>query len=160
EAGLRSTKIFVTGDLDEHRIAALVAAGAPVDGFGVGTALSTVSDAPALSAVYKLVEICRPGDREETSVVKLSPGQMTWPGRKQVWRFIRSGRATEDLVAGDAEPAPDGAMPLLRPAMRAGKRLTPAAPLPELAAQCQRSIETLPDELRALDARDGLYRVR
>jgi nicotinate phosphoribosyltransferase len=160
EAGLRSTKIFVTGDLDEHRIAALVAAGAPVDGFGVGTALSTVSDAPALAAVYKLVEVCRPGDRNATAVVKLSPGKETWPGRKQVWRFIPSGRATRDLVAADDEPPPDGAVPLLKPAMRAGKRLTASAPLPELSAECRRSIEMLPDEVRALGARSDVYPVR
>ena len=57
--GLRETKIFASGDLDEHRVAALLEAGALIDGFGVGTALSTCSDAPALGGVYKLVEIER-----------------------------------------------------------------------------------------------------
>ena len=39
--GRAQTRIVASGDLDEHRVAALVAAGAPIDGFGVGTALST-----------------------------------------------------------------------------------------------------------------------
>jgi len=160
QGGLRSTKIFVTGDLDEHRIAALVDAGAPVDGFGVGTALSTVSDAPALSAVYKLVEIHGARDHEATGVVKLSPGKETWPGRKEVWRFMRSGRAVGDLIAAADEPAPDGAVALLKPAMRAGRRLIPSMPLPEVCADCRRSIDTLPEELRGLDARNDIYPVR
>ena len=48
---------MVSGDLDEDRIARLVASGAPVDGFGVGTELITTRDAPALAMVYKLVEL-------------------------------------------------------------------------------------------------------
>ena len=78
EAGLTETQIFATGDLDEHRIDQIVASGAPVDGFGVGTALTTVDDAPAMSTVYKLVEIERSGER--VRVVKLSSGKETWPG--------------------------------------------------------------------------------
>jgi len=160
QSGLRSTKIFATGDLDEHRIAALVAAGAPVDGFGVGTALSTVSDAPALSAVYKLVEVRGRGDRDATGVVKLSPGKETWPGQKQVWRFMRSGRAAGDVIGAADEPAPEGGVALLKPAMRAGKRLIPSVPLPELCADCRRSIDTLPEDVRALDAGSDIYPVR
>jgi nicotinate phosphoribosyltransferase len=160
EGGLRSTKIFATGDLDEHRIAALVAAGAPVDGFGVGTALSTVSDAPALAAVYKLVDLCLPGDREAMRVVKLSPGKKTWPGQKQVWRFMRDGRASGDLVAADEEPAPSDAVPLLKPAMRAGRRLFLSPPLPDLRDECRRAVDALPDQVRALDAHGDVYPVR
>jgi hypothetical protein len=58
-AGLQQTKIFASGNLDEWRIAEIVAVGAPVDAFGVGAALSTSSDAPSLGGVYKLVEIER-----------------------------------------------------------------------------------------------------
>ena len=53
----------MSGDLDEHRIQALVRSGAPIDGFGVGTAISVVSDAPALGGVYKLVETMEAGRR-------------------------------------------------------------------------------------------------
>ncbi|PYX85146.1 MAG: nicotinate phosphoribosyltransferase, partial [Acidobacteria bacterium] len=53
EVGLRSTRIFATSDLDEFVIADLLARGAQVDSFGVGTSLATSKDAPALSGVYK-----------------------------------------------------------------------------------------------------------
>ena len=58
-ADSRPRGFIVSGDLDEHRIAQLLADAAPIDAFGVGTALSTSSDAPALGGVYKLVEIER-----------------------------------------------------------------------------------------------------
>ena len=61
--GLQATRILASGELDEHRIATLVAAGAPIDGFGVGAAISTGGDVPSLGGVYKLVEIERDGRR-------------------------------------------------------------------------------------------------
>jgi nicotinate phosphoribosyltransferase len=94
--GLGETTIFVSGDLDESRIAQIVEAGAPVDGFGVGTALSTSSDAPSLGAIYKLVELEREG--RTVPVMKKSPGKQTLPGRKQVWRRFEGGRAMEDTI--------------------------------------------------------------
>ena len=48
---------WLSGDLDEYRIRDLVAAGAPMDAFGVGTQLATSADAPAMGAIYKLVEL-------------------------------------------------------------------------------------------------------
>ena len=57
QLGRSSVKIIASGDLDEYKIARIVAAGAPVDGFGVGTELITSRDAPALAMVYKLVEL-------------------------------------------------------------------------------------------------------
>ena len=87
--GLADTQILASGDLDEHKFAAVVSSGAPIDGFGVGTALSTSSDAPALSGVYKLVEIDRAGTM--TPVMKLSAGKRTYPGAKQLWRVYGPG---------------------------------------------------------------------
>ena len=55
EAGLPEVRIVVSGGLDEHRIADLVAAGAPVDVAGIGTRLGVSADAPYLDTVYKLV---------------------------------------------------------------------------------------------------------
>ena len=46
DAGLRDAKIMASGDLDERRIGELIAAGAPIDAFGVGTELATSGDAP------------------------------------------------------------------------------------------------------------------
>src|SRR3990172_9231572 len=53
-AGLTRTTIFASGNLDEYRVRELLAAGAPIDGFGIGTSMATASDAPFLDAVYKL----------------------------------------------------------------------------------------------------------
>jgi nicotinate phosphoribosyltransferase len=48
--GAVATKIVVSGDLDEFAVAALRAA--PVDSYGVGTALVTGSGAPAAGFVF------------------------------------------------------------------------------------------------------------
>ena len=56
KAACREATIFASGNLDEYRMRDLLAAGAPIDGFGVGTSLVTSSDAPYLDAVYKLQE--------------------------------------------------------------------------------------------------------
>lgn len=117
EAGYHDVAIFLSGDLDEDRIGALVAAGAPVDAFGVGTRMGTSADAPYLSIVYKLVaEDGRPRH-------KTSPGKRSLPGRKQVWR-----RPGIDVIALDDEPGPERARPLLAPVWRDG-RLGEAGPL-------------------------------
>ena len=55
EAGMRDAVIVASGDLQEHRIAELVAAGAPIDLWGVGTELGTSRDSPVVNGVYKLV---------------------------------------------------------------------------------------------------------
>jgi nicotinate phosphoribosyltransferase len=110
--GLPDVTIFATGNLDEHELARLVGAGAPIDGFGVGTRLVVSADAPYLDAVYKLVAV------DGRPVLKLSPGKATLPGSKQVWR-----RADGDVIALADEPGPAGAEPLLEPAMAAGVRL-------------------------------------
>jgi nicotinate phosphoribosyltransferase len=159
-AGLRATKIFVSGDLDERRIASIVESGAPVDGFGVGAALSTASDAPSLGAVYKLVEVERGGTA--VPVKKHSPGKETAPGRKQVWRVVAGGRAVEDVIElADAPPPAAGATaePLLTRVMRAGRREEPPLPAAELRARCLAAIERLPPEVRRLEGRSR-YPVR
>ena len=91
-AGLRNTQIVASGGLDEYAIDALVSAGAPIDSFGVGTALGVPPDAPTLDIVYKLVEF------DGRAVGKQSPGKVTPPGSKQVWRELREGRATHDFL--------------------------------------------------------------
>ena len=65
----------------------MLRAGAPIDGFGVGTSLTTSSDVPALDCAYKLQEYAGLPRRKRSS------GKATWPGRKQVWRSLRCGRA-------------------------------------------------------------------
>ncbi len=149
--GLEATRILVSGDLDEWKIRDLVAAGAPIDGFAVGTALTTADDAPALGGVYKLVEV--EIDGVVRGVMKRSPGKATWPGRKQVWRL-----PDRDIVTLEDEPAPAGAVALLEPVMRSGTRVSPGVPLRDSRARCRTLVAALPPELRGLDDRPG-YRV-
>ena len=133
-ANLHETSIFVSGDLDEWRIADMLAAEAPVDGFGVGAALSTSSDAPSLGAVYKLVEIERGG--AHAPIMKFSPGKQTLPGQKQVWRRFDDGLAVEDVIElADAHTPPPGE-PLLKRVMTAGRRESAPQSAGELRTRC------------------------
>jgi nicotinate phosphoribosyltransferase len=49
-AGLAHVEIVASGGLDEHKIAALVAARAPIDVYGVGTKVGVSADAPSLDS--------------------------------------------------------------------------------------------------------------
>ena len=155
-AGLSETQIFASGDLDEHRIAALVGDRAPIDAFGVGTALSTVSDAPALGGVYKLVEVQRGG--EVHPVLKLSPEKQTWPGTRQVWRVAEGGAAVFDVVGRFAEAPPREGAPLLGKVLQAGRRVCDAPAIDTLRRQARHGIEALPRGTRRLRQPDP-YRV-
>lgn len=145
--GLAGVRIFASGNLDEERIAALLGAGAPIDGFGIGTRLTTAADAPALDAVYKLQRYAGLPRR------KRSEGKATWPDAKQVWRCHDAhGRLLRDHVglATEAPPAAD-AVPLLHPVMRAGRRLAPSPPLESLRAHAAQTLARLPPALRGLE---------
>ncbi len=155
-AGLQATKIFASGDLDERQIAGLVERQAPIDVFGVGTALSTSSDAPALGGVYKLVEVERAGLAQP--VLKLSPGKATYPGAKQVWRVTDNGRATNDVLAADGEPPPGRGRPLLGQVMRRGRRVRPASPLRAIRRRALEAIEEMPPDVLRLEE-PAAYRV-
>jgi nicotinate phosphoribosyltransferase len=94
--GATGTRIVATGDLDERSIARL--ASAPVDGYGVGTALVTGSGAPTASLVYKLAARAD-GSGELRAVAKNSTGKPTIGGRKwAVRRFDERGTATAEVV--------------------------------------------------------------
>ena len=102
--GATGTRIVATGDLDERSIARL--ASAPVDGYGVGTALVIGSGAPTAALVYKLVARADwSGDLQ--AVAKHSAGKSTIGGRKwAVRQFDRGGTATAEVVS--TRPPPDG----------------------------------------------------
>ena len=143
ESGLPEVQVHVSGDLDEHRIEELLAAGAPIDGFGVGTALGVSKGAPSLNAVYKLTEL------DGRFVRKTSTGKQTLPGRKQVWR---AADWSEDVLSLLDEPPPgEGCEPLLVEVMHDGVRT--AAGRVDLAASHARfetQRDTAPAELWAL----------
>ncbi len=135
--GLTDTGIFCSGNLDEYRLQELVTAGAPVDGFGIGTLLDTSADAPYLDCAYKLVEY------DGRPVRKHSEGKATWPGRKQIYRqFNGQGKWIGDRLCLAGEQA-DGT-PLLIPVMRHGRRLTPPETLPQLRTRVREALPSLP----------------
>jgi nicotinate phosphoribosyltransferase len=149
QGGLTDTRIFTSGDLDEWRIDEIVSARAPVDGFGVGAALSTVSDAPSLGAIYKLVEIDRDG--VTTPVMKRSVGKPTLPGCKQVWRVFENEVASEDVIehVGAGLDVPS-AVPLLQRVMSGGKRVTAPPTLKALRSQSNAALATIPQDVRRI----------
>jgi nicotinate phosphoribosyltransferase len=146
QAGFPDIRILVSGGLDEHAVAALVASGAPIDGFGVGTRVATGGDDPSLDAVYKLVQDAS-GPRS-----KASTGKATRPGVKQVYRLEENGRISADTIALVDEPPPPG-WPLLRQVMAEGRRLDPPEPLDAARERCRAGLASLPPALRILDGR-------
>ena len=143
-AGCRDITIFASGNLDEYRLLDLVAADAPIDGYGVGTRMNTSADAPYLDCAYKLVEYQGQPRR------KRSEGKATWPGRKQVHRrHGDDGRIAGDVLALAGESAPGAA--LLQPVLRAGRMVGTPPPLAAIRAHAQRQLATLPERLRALE---------
>jgi nicotinate phosphoribosyltransferase len=152
DAGRTEITIFASGDLDEFRVAELVDAGAPIDGFGVGTQLGTSGDAPSLGGVYKLV------DYNGRPVVKLSSRKETLPGRKQIYRFDDSGTPEHDVIGLEGETL--GGRPLLDVVMRGGQRTGPEEPLDEMRTRCATALSSLPAALRSLRQADMPYEVR
>jgi nicotinate phosphoribosyltransferase len=122
DAGLRETKVVVSGDLNEYSISELVRDGAPIDTFGVGTELTTSRDAPALGGVYKMVErVGEGGGRHYTA--KFSSNKITLPGAKQVFRHYDENKIYQGDTIGLAEEAvPPQSFPLLVAAMQGGLR--------------------------------------
>jgi len=147
DGGCRDVRIFASGGLDEYQLAKL--GSAPIDGFGVGTALVVSDDAPGLDCAYKLQEYAGTARR------KRSEGKSTWPGRKQVFRVLRSGVLARDVLALASEKL-DGEA-LIQPMMREGRRLAPAPALSELRERSLAALKTLPGPLRALEAAPSPY---
>jgi nicotinate phosphoribosyltransferase len=142
-AGLTATRIVASGDLDEVSIVALLAADAPIDIFGVGTALSTSQDAPSLSGVYKLVEFAgRPR-------VKLGHDKASYPGRKQVFRSMKNDTCAYDIVGLEEESL--NGEPLLACVMRNGERLARSPHVSEVRTRAAQSLQSLPLGVRALE---------
>lgn len=178
EAGMSGTKIFASSDLNEYKIADLIAREAEIDSFGVGTELATSFDVPALSGVYKLTGLEENG--HVSMRIKLSHDKATYPGAKQVWRQTNeNGSYCQDMVTLDDEPSPRTGSwhPLLKKVMKAGEiveglnrndrtldlsalntQAVRFAALNDARERAQDQQGHLPDELLALDS-EARYRV-
>jgi nicotinate phosphoribosyltransferase len=142
-AGLKETKIFASGDLDEYGIADLLVKGARIDAFGVGTALATSSDAPALGGVYKLVDVEKDGNIFFRA--KFSEEKVTYPGRKQVFRSKGpDGKLAGDVIACEGETFSNHD-PLLEQVMRYGKMTTPAPGIDTIRRLTHEQIAAIPE---------------
>ncbi len=143
-AGLPHVKIFASNSLDEFSIEKLVQDGVPIDGFGVGTRMGTMSDRPYLDTAYKL---CAYAGR---SRMKWAERKSNLPGRKQVFRRFEDGRAAGDVIALAGEVV-DG-MPLLECVMHDGRRTDAGRrTLDDACAYARDGLATLPDRLLALE---------
>jgi nicotinate phosphoribosyltransferase len=154
--GLQDVSIFASGNLDEYRIHEILRAGARVDAFGVGTAMVTGADAPALDIAYKLSEYCG------APRLKTSANKLTLPGRKQVFRAVNAnggfyadmiGLADEGAatVAREFKPAPAQALPMLERQFSGGHRSVPQPSLSESRERLLESMSRLEMRYRDLD---------
>ena len=142
--GLREVTIFASGGLDEDQLAAFAQQNAPIDGYGVGTSLTTSADVPAVDCVYKLQEYAGLPRR------KRSTKKATWPGRKQVWRcYGADGRMLGDVLAREGDNK--AGEPLIELVMQSGRRLRPAPSLDDIRRHAKRELERLPQALRAIE---------
>jgi nicotinate phosphoribosyltransferase len=151
EASLHETKVLVSGDIDEFRIADLLQAGAPIAGFGVGgnlaVGLGTVSGGTVggvLGAVYKLVWYEGVSDPAR---IKLAGEKSTWPGRKLVYRI---GEFEEDVIQLDDEPAPGNGTSLLQPAIRDGEIAADLPSVQDIQIRALANVRDLPERYRTL----------
>ena len=140
----RDVTIFASGSVDEYVLEKLMQRGAPIDGFGIGTHMDTSADAPYLDCAYKLVEYAGKARR------KRSEGKVLWPGRKQVFRcYDDHGRMLNDLLSLEGDQVEGEA--LIRPMMKAGRRLSAAEPLERSRQRALGEIKRLPDTLKRLE---------
>ncbi len=152
DGGLGEVGIFVSNSLDEDAIDELLEAGAPVDGFGVGTRMGVSQDAPSLDIAYKLCDYAGEGR------LKTSTGKPILPGSKQVFREERDGLYRGDHIGRLGEDLPGAT--LLEPVMRGGERL-PAGRVELDAARAHAAAERakLPAAVRGLRPADPAYPV-
>lgn len=145
EAGLTEVTIFASGGLDEYELESMLVAGAPIDGFGVGTKVGVSADAPWADVVYKMTAY------DGRPVLKLSTGKQTLPGPKQVFRHRDAdGRFTGDVIGCADEAAPCGnAEPLLNEVMKNGSPVGRSPALEELRRDFAREFASLPARYKA-----------
>jgi nicotinate phosphoribosyltransferase len=140
EAGLHDTKIFASSGFDEYKIADVLADGALIDGFGVGTNMGVSKDAPSVDMAYKLVEY------DGRPVLKLSADKVTLPGAKQVFRaFTSDGGFDRDIMGLRDEDVPPEDRPLLVDVMKDGERIF-SETIETARKRCAASMKQLPED--------------
>ncbi|WP_414939278.1 nicotinate phosphoribosyltransferase [Amycolatopsis sp. cmx-11-51] len=140
--GAKDTRIVVSGDLDEHAIAALRAE--PVDAYGVGTSVVTGSGAPTAGMVYKLVDV------DGKPVAKRSAHKESRGGRKSALRRHRdTGTAVEEVIWTAASEVPEQGPndhELQIPLVRDGRTVDDLPTLDDARQRLRRALVSLPWE--------------
>ncbi|MFZ5801429.1 MAG: nicotinate phosphoribosyltransferase [Candidatus Omnitrophota bacterium] len=150
QAGLQYVKIFASGNLDEYKISRLLKAGAAVDNFGVGTNMGVSSDAPYLDVIYKISEVTDHSGRF-LPTMKLSRDKVTFPGRKQVYRFFDSrGRYSKDVLGLEEEKIKGE--PLLIKVMENGRLAYDLPSLTDIQKRCRENLSRLPEKVKRITA--------
>ncbi len=153
DAGLSEVQIIASSGFDEFKIASVLADGAQIDGFGVGTNAGVSADAPYLDIVYKLVRFAG------QDVRKLSPGKQTLAGEKQVFRRLgEDGVFSEDII-GERTEAVEGASSLMETVMEGGRRQDRRPGLDEIREHAKGQAAALPAACKQIDKKH-LYPVR
>jgi len=143
EAELDNVLIFASGGFDEYKIAKIIERGAEIDAFGVGTKMGVSADAPYTDIAYKLVNY------DGRPVLKLSTGKKTLVGEKQVFRVKEGSQLVKDIIALRSERL-EGE-PILKLAMKGGKRVQPSEPLNVIRERFQEEFKSLDNVYKALE---------
>jgi nicotinate phosphoribosyltransferase len=150
-AGLTDVRVLASGDIDEYKIEKFVAAGAPIDGYGVGGNLGVgLGSAESgtvggvIGAVYKLAWYEGGADPAR---IKLAGAKSTWPGRKTAWRI---GSYERDFIQLADEEPPEAGRELGAPWIEGGRLIAQEPTLHEIRDRAARSLSGLPAELRKL----------
>ncbi|MEM2487778.1 MAG: nicotinate phosphoribosyltransferase [Thermoproteota archaeon] len=146
-AGFISTKIFVSGGLDEYVIEDYLNKGAEMDVFGVGSSLVTSDDAPKIDIVYKLVESEENG--KLVPRMKIAENEkITLPGAKQVFRIEENGKYIKDIIGLSNEDL-EGKKKLVK-IFKDGKLVYRLPSLDEIREKAQIELSKLPEEYKRI----------
>lgn len=170
--GLGYVKIVASNLLDEHLVRSLLAQGAPIDIFGIGTQLATGAPDASLDGVYKLAEI----DGRPRLKLSDSLSKTTLPGKKKIVRCSdREGLFRADAVCltsedsplrmvhpyepgQDLDLTPFSGEELLAELMEDGRRVGPRTDVSSIAAYAVSRLRRMPEEHKRLE-NPHLYKV-
>ncbi|MFH0853346.1 MAG: nicotinate phosphoribosyltransferase [bacterium] len=140
--GLDKVKIIAATNLDEYKIKHLMKKKAPIDVFIVATEYSTMSDSPNIEVVYKIAEL-RDGKKIHNTA-KLTPGKVSYPGRKQVFREFKKGKIYRDTIGLENEKF---GTPLLKMVIKKGRPVVKMPKIKTIQKYFNRQLASIPTKL-------------
>jgi len=168
-AGMQSTQILASNELDEWIISDLKSQGAKIDAWGVGTRLVTGGNQGALEGVYKLSAIQNEKGKWDYRF-KLSEQlhKISNPGFLQVRRYYKDKKPIADLIYDEwttleeqpilcdlVDPTKTKklsktltSVDLLQPIFRAGECVYTSPPLQEIQKTGKNNLAEFPSEIK------------